>query len=163
MTLDQLKNALLLSGLFSITLTAEAGSFATAITTISANIVPAASFAVSDTVLLRQPASKSVDTYHGNTINMKPGDRVSLSSSKPAKLLINSSQNLVYDVSMPATVSITGNENNISTHLDYTPRENGQQAPNEDVLLEIGGELTNDNNPDAGTYQGLVDITINYN
>ena len=163
MAIGMLKNAFILFGLSSITLSAEAGSSATAITTISANIVPAASFSVIEPVLLRQGTSQSAGSSQHHTAISNHGDHVIPSSVEPAKLKINSSQNLIYDVSLPSAVGISGNEGGASTRIGYSSSKNNAQVQNKEVLLEIDAAVSSDKTPKTGTYQGLFDITVNYN
>jgi len=160
----------MLIGLCLIVITANAGSSATANTTITTNIVPAASFSISNPIVLTQHTGNRhrnlVSTQLQHTIKSTSDNRVILNTVDtiyPPKLRINSTQKLTYDISMPPLVSASGYERNITANINNTSWKDDQPDVNAERLLKIDGTGTNNIHQDAGTYHGTIDITVNYN
>ena len=145
---------LALFGMCSATVSAGSGSSATAVTTISANIVPAASFMVTEPVILNRTTGA---TDH-SSVMANPAGRVTLSSADPPQMQIRSSQDLVYDLSIPASISIPGIAQEVLTRFDEAGQRQGRRDTGHQFLLEITGPAQN-----MRTYKGLIDITVNYN
>ena len=148
-----------LLGLCSAVVTAEAGSSATAITTISANIVPAASFTVAGPVTLH----RSVGLTEHNAVATSQAGHVTLSSADPTKLQIRSSPSLVYDLSIPASISVPGIAHEVATRFDKTRQRQDRSDTGDQVLMDVVGAVKNTRTQEPGTYQGQIDITVNYN
>lgn len=164
-------NSFLIILLYSITVTTDAGSSATAITTISANIVPAASFTVSSPILLNQGSvdrqrllsskfQQGIASKITSSNGLNPGPTV---TGKATRLSVESSKNLVYDVSLSPQINATDNGSHITAKIRHSLENNGQTNSTEEFKLEIDGSLTGDKSQDTGAYRGLIDITVNYN
>lgn len=165
MKIRVLKNVFQLIALYSIAITANAGSSATAITTITANIVPTASFSVTEPILFSQQLANSLPIsttgHRENTPNSAFANSVILRTTNTgttAKFSVKSSQNLAYDVSMPTRVSVSDSKSNITANISHTPDAHEELNINEEYEFKIGGAIK-----DTGAYHGLIDITINYN
>ena len=163
-------NAFRLITLYSVATTANSGSSATAITTITANIVPAASFSVTAPIILNRqtsnPASRSNVSQEEDILKPAFAGGAMLRTTDtnyPAKIRINSSQNLIYDVSMPSHISASNNKRKIKAYINHTLEADAQLNINEGYELEIGGSLKDDAEKNNGAYHGVIDITVNYN
>jgi len=84
-------------------------------------------------------------------------------TNKPAKFRVKSSQNLIYDVSMPSHISASNNKRKIKAYINHTLDADAQLNINEGYELEIGGSLKDDAEKNNGAYHGVIDITVNYN
>jgi len=163
-------NGFQLFALYSIVISANAGSSATAITTITANIVPAASFSVTDTISLSQQAANilpiSTAGHRDNSPNSAFANRVILNTTDrrtTARFSVKSSQNLAYDISMPPHVSVSNNKSSITANISHTVNAHGQLNIDEVHELKIGGAFKDTTAQNTGAYHGLIDITVNYN
>jgi hypothetical protein len=162
--------AFLLAILGSVAITVNAGSSATAITTITANIVPAASFSVSAPILLSQqsvnkPLIATTSQHQNSSKSVIPNSIIlrTNDTQSPAKFSAKSSQNLAYDISMSSHVSATDNKINITADINHTLDVHGQHNNNDEHELIINGLVMDTADQDTGIYHGLIDITINYN
>ena len=154
---------LLLFSLLSMAPPAPAGSSATAITTISANIVPAASFSARDPVVmtLQGPGRGS---GNGPVSNQASGDTsLRLDTVGTAKFSINSSHNVIYDLSIPASVEASRDAASITTRIDESRHEARPYRDIEEYQLRFNGSVHRIDRPGDGTFRGLLDITVNYN
>ncbi len=170
MTSSILKILPLLIILNSIVFIAEAGSSATAITTITAKIVPAASFSVSESILLSRQAAASNRTtisHHpahaaapvsGNSVILN-----TINSENSAKFRVDSSQDMAFNISMSSSVLITDNTKNITANISRRHPDKGQLNINEEHELKIDGVVSSTESRNTGAYHGLIDITVNYN
>ena len=159
MRISTLKHAFFLFALCSAAAAAQAGSSATAITTITANIVPAASFSAAEPVIL----TRSFGSTDHKAATTNQSGHVTLSSAEPTKLHIKSSQNLIYDLSIPASVSVPGIVHEVSTRFDKTRPQPSQGKTGNPVLMDITGAVNPARTQEPGDYKGLIDITVNYN
>lgn len=153
--------------LYSILITANAGSSATTITTVTANIVPAVSFSVTQPIMLTQQASNNLPgTSAGNEGNTSLSNNIILRSTNikhTTKFRVKSSQKLAYDVSVPEHVSVSDYNSKITANITYKPHAQEQLNINEEHVLDIGGVLIDAIEHNRGAYHGLIDITVNYN
>ena len=170
MTSGRLINVVLLIMLNSVASVADAGSSATAITTISANIVPAASFTVSNSILLEQSATSRVQAtniYHSGQVT-KPlsAHKVILKTDNtktPARIMVSSSQNMAFNISMSSSVRISDDTKNITASINHIPQDEIKLDINKEHELRIDGIIPNTESNNSGSYHGLIDITLNYN
>jgi len=170
MIIRTLINAFRLITLYAVTTTANSGSSATATTTITANIVPAASFSVTAPIILNRqtsnPAPRSNVSQEQNISKPTFTNSAMLrttDTNNPARFRINSNQNLIYDVSMPSHISASNNKRKIKAYISHTLDADARLNINQGYELEISGSLKDDAEKKNGTYHGDIDITVNYN
>ena len=170
MIIRTLINAFRLITLYSLATTANSGSSATAITTITANIVPAASFSMTAPVILNQqtsnPASRSNVSQKEDILKPTFASSAILrttDTNNPTRFRVNSNRNLIYDVSMPSHISASNNKREIKAYINHTLEADAPLDINEGYALEIGGSLKDDAENNNGDYHGVIDITVNYN
>lgn len=159
-----------LSILYTIAITANADSSATAFTTISANIVPAASFSVSTPVLLAQQTANvplaSATNHAINTSTSKFSNSILLRTpdgQSPVKFMVKSSQNLAYDVSISSHTSDFDNTGSINENINHTLDAHVKINIHEEHEMYIDGSMLNASEKNTGTNHGLIGITVNYN
>lgn len=154
---------LLLFSLLSMAPSAMAGSSATATTTISANIVPAASFTARDSVVLipRGPGQGGGNESVSNQASSATG--LTLDTIGTARFSINSSNNVIYDLSIPASVDARSNAANMTTRIDEFRHVDHPYRNIEEYQLRLNGAVDRIDRAGDGTFRGLLDITVNYN
>ncbi len=154
-----MKKALLISlSVISFQLTA-----ATATTTVSANIVPISSFAMSDNIFL----SRIINARQESAQTKANGARIdsgTLIVKKPTKVKINSSHNTVYDITIsPSSILKDRASSKIEIKRlralnNFDPLNN-----NAEQALMIEAITMDSNGQNGGFYSGSVEVNVNYN
>lgn len=153
----------LLFSLLAMAPPASAGSSATAMTTISANIVPAASFTARDAVVLIPQDPGRVSGTDPVSDQVPGATGLTLDTIGTAKFSINSGHNVIYDLSIPAAVEVRGSAANMTTRIDEFRDEDHPYRNIEEYQLRFNGSLHPVERPGDGAFRGLMDITVNYN
>ena len=156
------KKTLLIIGLASVIFEADAATIITA--TISANIVPASSFSISESIHLNISPEKNSDVQQ-TLINNSRIETSSLSNKNAVKVKIISYQNNIYDLSISSESILTNSNSpnkikigNLKVH-NTTPSLNS----NNEQELTIGAALTKPDSKSTSSYTGTTEITVNYN
>ncbi len=161
MTNNLSKKVLLIIGLAPVIFEANA---ATATATVSANIVPASSFSISENIQLSMAAKKNSDVQQ-TIINNNRIEISSLNSKDAVKVKIISGHNNTYDLSISSKSILTSSNSSNKIKIDSlrlrkdTPSLNSN---NEQELI-IEGVLTKPGSKNTGPYSGTTEITVNYN
>ena len=163
MTICILKRLILLTCPLVATWAAIAGSSATAITTISANIVPAASFSASRPLLLNELPADFASAENHKLRALTRGRRVLLGTAKPAEFFLKNDQNLVHDISVPSFSRASDQTGRKSVSIEHISSEKSYNIDSGHYTIDIDEAVLNNKNSKAGTYRGLIDITVNYN
>lgn len=142
---------------------------ATAIATVSANIVPISSISASGAIILTtQGNNKYVGTnsQYSGTPNISSDNNIrlsTLSSKDSLKFKISSSRNMTYDISISSTADMSDNKTEIlldNLHIKTT--EVGPKHKEENRLV-VNGSLLDNNKQKTNFYKGQAVFSINYN
>jgi len=155
--------SILISCLLFAAMAATAGPSATAVTTISANIVPIASFSGTDVLQLNALVDNITARRHSIQPGAMQGEGVILGGSGPVEFRIDGNQNLEYDISVPSSTRISDRTGSVSTDIEHISREDYYDRDASQYIMKIDEAVLKDRDPKAGQYRGLIDITVNYN
>lgn len=154
------KLSALILGLLFISFQTQAAS---ATASVSANIVPQTSLYMSDHIILKERSdgllNKAQSKLNGPNIETS-----SFNSNNTAKIKINSSQNVSYDISITPTSILTDNSENkmevksVRVLNDFDPTNNNKE---QELLIEA--VVKENDEGDDGFYFGTVEINVNYN
>ena len=136
---------------------------ASATATVSANVVPNTSFAMTGSIILSNNINNIQNEIHTklNNINVVTS---SFNNNKSARVKINASHNANYDISIsPSPPIINGKSNKIKFHqLEIQNSFNSLNNNREqDLIIEAIIEDADAN--DTGAYIGTIEINVNYN
>jgi len=155
-----LKQMLFVTLLFVISFQIIAAS---ATATVSANIVPKASLFMSGNIIM----SKSSIPYSAKTLNKLNGiniETTSFNNKKSAKIIINTSHNANYDISISPSSTLNYGLSDkvkithIQSHNNFESLNNNQE---QELIIEA--VIKDQDNLDKGSYIGTVEINVNYN
>jgi hypothetical protein len=155
------KKTLLIIGLASVIFEADAATIITA--TISANIVPASSFSISESTPLNITPEKNSDIQRTQTNNSRI-ETSSLINKNAVKVKIISGQNIISDLSISSKSVLTDSKSlnkikvsNWKLHSN-TPSLNS----NNEQELTIEALPTEPDSKNTRSYSGTTEITVNY-
>ena len=161
MTNNFSKKILLIIGLAPVIFEANA---ATATATVSANIVPASSFSMSESIQLSTAAEKNSDVQQ-TLINNNHIEISSLGNNNAAKVKIISYHNNIYDLSISSKSILTDSNSSNKIKIDNLEIHNNSPSLNRinEQGLIIKGVLTKPDSKNTGSYSGSTEITVNFN
>lgn len=135
---------------------ATAGATATA--TVTANIVPAVTVTMPDSVMMAQ-ATNSVLPEHKESINLS-----TVAVDDAAKFNIKSSGKFTYSMTVSSRVNISNKAGNKASINNFRlPLSNGYVTSNKQHELHMAGALDKGNESNSGLYMGQVYLTANFN
>lgn len=159
---DLSKKILLIIGLATVVY--EANAAATATATVTANIVPASSFSISESFHQSITPENNSDVQR-TLINNNRIEISSLDNKNAVKVKIISYHNNTYNLSISSQSILTGPDSSSRIKIDNL--EINDSAPslnsNNEQGLIIEGILTIPDNNNTGSYSGPTEITVNYN
>ena len=162
MTNNSSKKILLIIGLSPVIF--EANAAATATATVTANVVPASSFSISESIHLNTAPEKNSDVQR-TLIDNNRVEISSLNNKDAVKVKINSYQNNIYDLSISSKSVLTSSNSSNKIKIDNLKIHNNIPSlnSNNEQGLIIEGVLTKPDSKNTGPYSGTTEITVNYN
>lgn len=161
MAINLSKIILLTMGMASVAFDTNA---ATATATVTANIVPASSFSISESIQLSTAAEKNNDVQQ-TLINNNRIEISSLNSKDAVKVKIISGHNNTYDLSISSKSILTSSKSSNKLEIDSLKlhKDTPSLNHNNEQGLIIEGVLTKPDSKSTGPYSGITEITVNYN
>lgn len=156
------KEILLIVGLGTVIF--EANAAATATTTVTANIVPASSFSISENFHQNIIPEEKSDVLRSPVNN----NRIEISSfdnKNTVKVKIISYHNNTYNLSIASQSILTGPDASNRIKIDKLEVDDSSPSlnSNNEQGLIIEGVLTIPGSNYTGSYSGTTEITVNYN
>lgn len=135
---------------------------ATATATISANVVPRATLLMTGSILLGSEASTVDDSQ--TKVNVIQVKTTSFNSTSKAKIIVNTSHNAAYDISISPSSTLSSSTEKI-LKIKTLRTNNSFESDNNDKEqnLVIEAEVSNTGTQGAELYIGTVEINVNYN
>ena len=158
---SSLKKSLLLPGLvFICVYKAVEGATATAIVTVQ--VVPGASFYISERISLNvKPERQTVvkpAAENSNAILV-----TSLNAENPARLRLSSDENRAYGITISSSSTVANSTGSITIRNMKVASEVELSADNDEKLIVIEGEIVRPDDNNKGTFIGTTEINLNYN
>ena len=160
MTNNLSKKILLIVGLVPVIF--EANAAATATATVTANIVPASSFSISESIRLSTTSEKNSDEQQ-RLINNNHLEISSLNNTNAVKAKIISHNN-IYDLSISSNSIMTSSNSSNKIEINSLKIHNNTPSlnRNNEQWLIIEGVLTKPDSKNR-SHSGTTEITVNYN
>ena len=162
MTSSTFKKIIFLAIAFLLITHIKITSSATALATISANIVPLTSISSSGTLILTARTNKQ----YTNTPNKSTENSVILSTASSKDFLkfkISNSREIAYDISISPIADMSDKTGKITLdNLHIQKHEQISKYKKENGLI-IDGTLLDTNTQKTINYKGQADITVHYN
>lgn len=129
---------------------------ATASATVTANIVPAVTVTMPDSILMGQ-VKNSVLSERNESINLS-------TVNNAAKFNIKSSGKFTYSMTVSSKVNLSNKSGNkVSMSNFHLPSKGGYVTSEKAQELRMAGALDNAKKPNNGAYTGQVYLTANFN
>lgn len=151
---------LLVSALTAIIHEAES---AVATAKVTAKVVPASSFHISQRIALSIPGENSTDTPQQKT-NTNRIEISALTNKTAIKVQTKGAQNTIYDLSISSASTLTNaSADSIKIHSMMLNSDTPPLTGDHEQEALLGGVLTKQDNQKPGSYSGTTEITVNYN